>query len=85
MYFVYVLKSIKHNWIYVGMTSDINRRIYDHNMGYNKSSKPYKPFVLVMKKEFNDSISARKQEKCWKGGAWKEWIKKEIASLSTDR
>ncbi|MBK8722715.1 MAG: GIY-YIG nuclease family protein [Saprospiraceae bacterium] len=33
MFYVYVLKSCLKNWFYVGMTSDINRRISDHNKG----------------------------------------------------
>ncbi|HRX63619.1 MAG TPA: GIY-YIG nuclease family protein [Candidatus Absconditabacterales bacterium] len=85
MYFVYVLKSESHDWIYVGMTSNIHRRIEDHNKGYNKSTRPYRPFTLLMKKEFEDSLSARKQEKYWKSGIGKEQIKKAVASLSTDR
>jgi hypothetical protein len=37
MYWVYALKSAQHNWIYVGMTSNIERRVEEHNRGRNTS------------------------------------------------
>ena len=39
MYTVYVLKSVSADWFYVGMTSDFDRRLSDHNSGYNLSTK----------------------------------------------
>jgi putative endonuclease len=41
MYFVYTIKSQKKDWIYVGMTDHIERRLPQHNAGFNKSTKPY--------------------------------------------
>ncbi|WP_367389978.1 GIY-YIG nuclease family protein [Lewinella sp. LCG006] len=37
MYFVYALKSHDRNYIYVGLTNNIDRRINEHNAGYNKT------------------------------------------------
>jgi putative endonuclease len=48
MFFVYVLRSIHRNYIYVGLTSDLERRISDHNQGYNRTTKPYKPFKTIL-------------------------------------
>lgn len=35
MYFVYAIKSISHNYIYVGISDNPERRINYHNNGYN--------------------------------------------------
>ncbi|TAM99842.1 MAG: hypothetical protein EPN39_05595 [Chitinophagaceae bacterium] len=44
MFFVYALKSLSRNYIYVGMTNSLERRLKEHNEGRNKSTKPYRPF-----------------------------------------
>ena len=47
MHYVYALSSIRRNYIYVGITSDLQRRISQHNMGYERTTKPYGPFKLI--------------------------------------
>ena len=42
-YFVYALKSLERNYIYVGLTNNVQRRVYEHNIGYNRTTKPYRP------------------------------------------
>ncbi len=73
--FVYALKSVERNYLYVGMTSDINRRVIEHNYGENKSTKAYRPFVLIYSEGFPDRVSARKKEKYLKSGIGKEFLK----------
>jgi putative endonuclease len=75
MYFVYVIKSLKYDWNYVGITNDIQRRIQQHNAGQNKSTKHYKPFKLIFSEEFPDRITARKREKYLKSAAGRRWMK----------
>jgi len=47
MYYVYVLKSKKNDSLYVGITTNIVRRIKEHNAGENISTKRYMPWVCV--------------------------------------
>jgi len=47
MFYVYVLKSEKDERLYIGYTDDINRRIKEHNLGLNTSTRHRKPFRLV--------------------------------------
>ena len=75
MYYVYVIKSLVKNYIYVGMTNDIERRVLEHNSGENKSTKAYKPFILIHKEQFETRIEARKREKYLKSGIGKEFLK----------
>jgi putative endonuclease len=78
MYYVYAIKSLIRNWIYVGMTSNIDRRLKQHNSGHNKSTKPYAPFKLVYSETQPDREHARKREKYLKTASGKRWLKYQI-------
>ena len=75
MFYVYAIKSLVRKYIYVGMTNDIERRIAEHNNGENRSTKAYKPFLLIHKEVFETRIEARKKEKYLKSGIGKEYLK----------
>jgi len=51
MFYVYAIQSLKINYLYVGMTNNIERRLHEHNNGENKSTKAYIPFKLIFKEE----------------------------------
>jgi putative endonuclease len=78
MYYIYVLQSNHRNYIYVGMTSNLEKRIATHNKGYNKTTKPYLPFIIILTEKYPDRITARKREKYLKSGSGKEYIKSLI-------
>ena len=75
---VYAIKSLTRNYIYVGMTNDLKRRLEEHNNGENRSTKTYKPFVLIFSENFSDRTSAREKEKYLKSGIGKEILKSLI-------
>ena len=80
-YYTYIVKSLKDGKRYTGITSNIERRVVEHNRGSSStpSTKHSGPFVLVYKETHPDMISARKREKFFKSGAGREWIKNNIA------
>ncbi len=80
-HFVYALNSINRNYIYVGMTTNLNRRLSEHNNGYNKTTKPYRPFELIIIEEFPDRDSARLREKYLKSGAGKKFLRKILEDM----
>ena len=47
MYYVYVIKSTKKKFVYIGSTKDLKRRFEEHNSGTEKSTKFYVPFKLI--------------------------------------
>lgn len=75
MYYVYALKSRKRNYIYVGMTNDIDRRVKQHEDGKSRTTKPYRPFILIWKQEYATRPEAREREKYLKSGTGKEFLK----------
>lgn len=66
MWFVYIIKSLQKDWYYVGSTNSLERRLKEHNSGRSSSTKSYKPFELVYRKEFSTETEARSFEKLLK-------------------
>ena len=74
-YYVYALRSISHNRLYVGITNNTKRRLIQHNSGHTKSTKPYTPWELVYCERTPDRLSARQKEKYFKTGYGKGMLK----------
>ena len=69
-YFVYLMTSSSLSTMYIGITNDIGRRVFEHrnNMG-SEFAKKYQVTRLVYVEEFenpNDAIAREKQLKGWK-------------------
>ena len=73
--FVYVIRSQVDGRDYVGMSQNIERRLKEHNSGKTKSTKGYRPWILLYFEEYDDRTIARKREKYLKSGYGKMWIK----------
>ena len=74
MYYVYAISSLNRSYIYVGISNDPERRIQQHNKGYNKTTKPYKPFKTILIELFPNRIEARQREKYLKSGIGKGYL-----------
>lgn len=69
MPFVYILKSINNNKFYVGSTTDIDRRIIEHNRGYTTYTKRYMPWKVIYFEKYINLSDARKRERYFKSSA----------------
>jgi len=72
--FVYILASRPHGTLYIGVTSDLMGRMYQHRAGMTGGfAGKYKTFRLVHFEQFADmdsAIAREKQLKTWRR-AWK--------------
>ncbi len=80
-YYVYILASKRNGTLYIGITSNIRRRIYEHKNDLIEGfTKKYKVHLLVHYETFeyvNNALTREKQLKRWKR-KWKlELIEKE--------
>ncbi|HEX9804278.1 MAG TPA: GIY-YIG nuclease family protein [Candidatus Dojkabacteria bacterium] len=81
MFYVYFLKSTKEpNWVYVGHTTNIDRRVKEHRTGQNLSTRPYLPIILSSFIAVPTRIKAEELEKYFKKGSGKAILKKRILS-----
>jgi len=76
MFTVYVLRSKKDLKRYIGLTENLNRRLYDHANGFVKSTKDRRPLILIYKEVFTDKIEGQNREKFFKSGQGREFLNK---------
>ena len=68
MYFVYILSNWNDSVLYIGVTSDLPRRLYEHrNNLVDGFTKQYNVHKLVYYEYTNDVYSAISREKQLKG------------------
>ena len=77
-YNVYALKSQVDGRIYVGFSSNVEKRLKEHNSGKTRSTKGFRPWIIIFTEEFNDRITAREKEKYYKTGIGKEKLKNMV-------
>lgn len=65
-YYVYVLKSVNKDFIYVGFTSDLRRRFKEHNNREELSTKHYAPFELIHYEAYRNIKDAKRREEYFK-------------------
>ena len=71
-YYVYILSNQKNTVLYIGVTNDLIRRIYEHkNKLVDGFTKRYNVYKLVYYEIFADSYHAIEREKQLKGGSRK--------------
>ena len=75
MFYTYAISSLTRNYIYIGLSSDVDRRLWEHNSGRNKTTKPYRPFILIYFEIHQTRIEARKREKFFKSGLGREKLR----------
>jgi len=82
MAWVYFLYSKKIDKYYVGACTDLDRRLYEHNLGHSKFTSTGTPWELVYKEEWEDLVLAKQRElkiKKMKSGIYiEELIRKRI-------
>ena len=69
MYYVYILSNSNHNVIYVGVTNDLVRRVYEHKQHLDKHSftAQYNVDQLVYYEATSNPEAAIEREKQIKG------------------
>lgn len=83
-YWVYILCSERNGTLYVGVTSNLSRRIYEHKQKLLEGfTNKYNVNILVYLEEYQDVHEAIHREKCLK--RWKrEWKLKLIEEQNPD-
>lgn len=74
-YYVYILQSQKNNSLYIGYTSDLQKRFKEHNSGLSQATKPFIPYKLIFYEAFLNRIDAKNREEYLKGGYGRKTIK----------
>jgi len=62
MYFVYILESTVDHTFYIGYTSNIKNRLFEHNFGRTGYTKLKRPWKLVYFEQYATISEARIRE-----------------------
>ncbi len=79
MYFVYVLEDTSDKSWYIGYTTDIERRIIEHQTGKGgRTTKLKDGWRLVYYESYVNQRDATGREKFLKGGSGRKYLKKQL-------
>ncbi|MBO8130878.1 MAG: GIY-YIG nuclease family protein [Candidatus Marinimicrobia bacterium] len=81
MFKVYVLKSLKDNYHYIGHTANLEKRLKEHNKGKVRSTKPHRPFKIIYTESYHNRSSAFKREMYLKSFVGNIWLRKKLKNL----
>lgn len=74
-YCVYVLQSQEDGKLYIGYTTDLNRRLTEHIRGHSKATAPRRPFELVFAEFYKAKGDALRREAYFKTNPGKRALK----------
>ena len=80
MHYLYILQSLKDNNFYTGTTSDLKRRLKEHNSGKNFSAAPRQPFKLIYYEAYVLKSDAEARERYLKTSMGRRVIRKQLAN-----
>lgn len=79
MRFVYILHSLKEfDRYYIGSTSDLDKRLSEHNSGKSLHAKPWLPWEIEAHVAFKSKSKAQEFEKYLKSGSGHAFFRKHV-------
>jgi putative endonuclease len=83
-YYVYILASKKNGVLYIGMTNDLRKRVFEHKNnlvdGFTKRYNVKKLVYFELTNQPRDAINREKRLKKWK----RQWKIELIESMNPD-
>ena len=81
--YVYVLESLKDGDRYIGYTDNLERRVDEHNRGFNFSTKFRLPFKLISFEGCLDKKDAKRREQYMKTTQGRRFLGIRISEYQT--
>lgn len=82
MYYTYILQSSKSGVLYYGYTSDLKRRVKEHNDGNSQFTRGHRPWKLVYYSAFASEQKAKDFELYLKSGSGKAFVYKRLVDVA---
>ncbi len=79
MFYIYILRSKLDNKFYTGYTSNLEKRLKEHESGNVQSTKSRLPVELIYYEAYQHKENALKREKFLKTTKGKMQLRKQIA------
>jgi len=78
MFYIYVLRSDKSGRLYTGFTSDLRKRLAEHQNGKSPYTKHRGPYELIYYEACMDHNDAAAREKYLKRGMGKRYLNNRL-------
>lgn len=82
-FFVYILRSLKDEGLYIGQTNNFEKRIIRHNTGQVSSTKNRRPLEVLYTEKFNTRKESMAREKYLKSLKSSTYILENIINSPT--
>ena len=79
--YTYVIQSVKNERLYTGHTTDLRRRLKEHNTGHSGWTKNRGPYELIYYESCTNIQDAQSRELFLKSGMGKRYIKNRLKNL----
>ena len=77
-YYVYILQSLRDSSYYTGFSTDVVRRLEEHNQGKSRYTKGKTPWKVVYTEEYESKMEALRREKFLKAQRNREFYARLI-------
>ena len=85
MFYTYVLQSDKNKELYIGFTADLKKRLNEHNLGLNFSTKRYVPWKVIYYEACLMETDAKRRESYLKTTQGGRLLKTRIKDYLNDK
>jgi putative endonuclease len=77
VHYVYVLQSESDHGLYIGFSTDLRRRLREHQAGLSQATSHRGPWKLIYYEAYLEESDARGREEFLKSGAGRTFLKKQ--------
>jgi len=86
MYYTYCIESLQNAKLYIGSTSNLKKRLFDHNDGMGGDFTSHNgPWKLIYYEAYLHKEDAMAQEKYYKTGFGRDTLKKKLQTYFGSR
>lgn len=78
MFYTYVVESLKSEDLYIGYTSDLKKRVQEHNRGLSSYTKYKRPWKLIYYEACLNKNDAKRREKYFKTSQGRRLLKRRL-------
>ena len=78
MFYVYVLRSLADDGFYIGYSTDLKRRLIEHERGASFATKSRGPWKLIYYEAYLDRRDAKGREKYLKSGGGRRFLRAQL-------
>ncbi|MEK7169511.1 MAG: GIY-YIG nuclease family protein [Patescibacteria group bacterium] len=85
MFYIYILRSLKDNSLYIGYTNDLKRRFKEHNRKKSYSTRKKAPWILIHYEAYLNSRDATRREQYLKTSQGARLLKRILKEYFYDK